>query len=194
MVRRSVSTDLQIETPRLLLRPPRLEDFDAWAALLADAEASHFIGGPLPRALAWRGLMVMAGAWHLQGFAMFSVIEKATGRWIGRLGPWYPEGWPGTEIGWGLVRDSWGRGYATEGATAAMDWAFCTLGWTDAIHSIAPENHASRAVARKLGSRFRGAGRLPPPFEDSAVEIWGQTRAEWLGRAATGCGASHRKS
>jgi RimJ/RimL family protein N-acetyltransferase len=176
--------DLQIETPRLLLRPPRIEDFDAWAALLADAEASHFIGGPQPRALAWRGLMVMAGAWHLQGFAMFSVIEKETGRWIGRLGPWFPEGWPGTEIGWGLVRDRWGRGYATEGAAAAMDWAFSTLEWTEAIHSIAPDNHASQAVARKLGSRRWGAGRLPPPFEHSSVEIWGQTRAEWLARTA----------
>lgn len=85
----------------------------------------------MPRSLAWRAFMTMAGAWYLQGFAMFSVIEKATGRWIGRLGPWYPEGWPGTEIGWALVRDSWGRGYATEGAAAAMDWAFSTLGWKE---------------------------------------------------------------
>jgi RimJ/RimL family protein N-acetyltransferase len=189
-----VSADPEIETPRLLLRPPRIEDFDAWAALLADPAASHFIGGPVPRALAWRGLMAMAGAWHLQGFAMFSVIEKASGRWIGRLGPWKPEGWPGTEIGWGLARDSWGRGYATEGASAAMEWAFRTLGWSEAIHSISPDNYASQAVARRLGSRLRGAGRLPPPFEDSAVEIWGPTRAEWLARAAAGCGTSHPDS
>jgi hypothetical protein len=38
----------------------------------------------------------MAGAWAMQGFAMLSVIEKATGRWVGRAGPWQPEGWPGT--------------------------------------------------------------------------------------------------
>lgn len=180
-----VSEDsIQLDTPRLVLRPPRTEDFAPWAELLADPEAAHFIGGPVPRSLAWRALMVMAGAWQLQGFAMFSVIEKATGRWIGRLGPWYPEGWPGTEVGWGLVRDCWGRGYATEGASAAMDWAFITLGWTEVIHSIAPDNHASQAVARKLGSRNRGPGRLPPPFEDSPVEIWGQTRVEWSARPA----------
>jgi RimJ/RimL family protein N-acetyltransferase len=179
-----MSVHSMLDTPRLLLRPPRLEDFDAWAALLEDSEASHFIGGPQPRPLAWRGLMVMAGAWHLQGYAMFSVIEKATGRWIGRLGPWYPEGWPGTEVGWGLVRDCWGRGYATEGATAAMDWAFQQLGWTEVIHSIAPDNLASQAVARKLGSINRGPGRLPPPFEGSQIEIWGQTRAQWLARSA----------
>jgi RimJ/RimL family protein N-acetyltransferase len=190
-----VSADLlQLDTPRLVLRPPRIEDFGPWSELLADAEASHFIGGPQPPALAWRGLMVMAGAWHLQGFAMFSVIEKASGRWIGRLGPWYPQGWPGTEVGWGLVRDSWGRGYATEGASAAMDWAFSTLGWTEVIHSIAPDNHASQAVARKLGSRNRGPGRLPPPFEDSPVEIWGQTRAEWSARLIAGRSTSRSSS
>ena len=188
-----MSADLfQLDTPRLLLRSPRMEDFGPWAALMADAEASHFIGGPQPRALAWRGLMLMAGAWHLQGFAMFSVIEKATGRWIGRLGPWYPEGCPGTEIGWGLVRDSWDRGYATEGASAAMDWAFRTLGWAEVIHCIAPDNGASQAVARKLGSRNRGPGRLPAPFEASQVEIWGQTRAEWSARSAGGLSVSHR--
>src|SRR5476651_1272250 len=149
---------IQLETPRLLLRPLRAEDFDAWADLQADAVAARFIGGALPRSLAWRGFMAMAGAWHLQGFAMFSVIEKSTGRWIGRLGPWHPEGWPGTEVGWGLVREVWGRGYATEGAVAAMDWAFAALGWSDVIHSIAPDNHASQAVATKLGSRNLGPG------------------------------------
>jgi RimJ/RimL family protein N-acetyltransferase len=171
---------VQIDTPRLLLRPPKLEDFDGWAALQADPEAAYYIGGTQPRPLAWRGFMIMAGSWSLLGFAMFSVIEKSSGRWIGRLGPWQPEGWPGPEIGWGLLRDAWGRGYATEGAAAAMEWAFLKLGWTDVIHSIAPDNHASQAVARKLGSRHRGPGRLPPPFENSPVEIWGQTRAQWM--------------
>ena len=34
---------------------------------------------------------------------MFSVFEKDSGRWIGRLGPWEPHGWPGKEVGWGIV-------------------------------------------------------------------------------------------
>jgi RimJ/RimL family protein N-acetyltransferase len=133
----------------------------------------------MPRAVSWRGLMTMIGAWHAQGFGMFSVIEKSTGRWIGRLGPWMPEGWPGREIGWALVRDCWGRGYATEGAVAATNWAFDRLGWTDIIHSIAPENLASQRVALRLGSRNRGPGHLPAPYEHDPVDIWGQTRDEW---------------
>lgn len=171
--------DIRIETDRLILRPPRKEDFDGWAAMMADAEAARFIGGLQPRAVAWRGFLTMVGAWHIQGFGMFSVIEKSTGQWLGRLGPWQPEGWPGPEVGWSLVRAAWGRGYAFEGAAASIDWAFDHLGWIDVIHSIDPDNRASQALARRLGSRNRGPGRLPAPFEDAPIEIWGQTREEW---------------
>jgi RimJ/RimL family protein N-acetyltransferase len=173
---------LQIETARLILRVPRLDDLDAWAAMMSDEQTARFIGGVASREVMWRGLMTMIGAWHATGVSMFSVIERATGRWVGRLGPWMPEGWPGPEVGWAIVRHCWARGYATEGATAAMDFAFDRLGWTDIIHSIAPDNAASQQVARKLGSRNRGPGQLPPPFAASPVDIWGQTREEWRQR------------
>ncbi len=174
----------RLDTLRLTLRPPEAEDFEPSAAFMADAAAAEFIGGVQPRAAAWRGFMTMAGAWSLQGFAMFCVIEKSTGRWIGRVGPWYPDGWPGTEVGWGIVRDCWGRGYATEAATAAIDWAIDTLGWTDVIHVIDPRNAASQAVARKLGSRNRGRGTLPAPYADAIIDIWGQSAADWRTRSS----------
>src|SRR5918995_1339493 len=173
---------IRIETPRLILRPPRVGDLDAWSEMMLDEPTARFIGGVMSRPLCWRQLMTMIGAWHAQGFAMFSVIEKSTGRWVGRLGPWMPEGWPGPEIGWTIVRDCWGRGYATEGATAATDWAFDRLGWTRVIHSIDPANVASQIVARKLGSRNLGPGSLPPPYEQATVDIWGQSRDEWMAR------------
>lgn len=174
---------LQILTPRLLLRQLQMPDFEGWSAFMADPEATQYLGGTQPRALAWRSFMTMAGAWHLQGFSMFSVIERSTQRWVGRLGPWMPDGWPGTEVGWGIIRARWGRGYAVEGATAAIDWAFDELGWSEVIHAIVPTNGASQAVARKLGSELIGAGRLPEPI-DTAVEIWGQSRATWRARRA----------
>lgn len=171
-----------LETERLILRPTAAEDFEGWAALMGDADNSRYIGGPQPRPVAWRGFLGMAGAWAIQGYAMFSVIEKASGRWIGRLGPWQPEGWPGTEVAWGLLREAWGKGYATEGAAAAIDWAFDHLGWTEVIHTIAPDNLASQQVARKLGSALLGPGRLPEPFQDHSIEIWGQRREAWRSR------------
>lgn len=176
--------EIHIETDRLILRPTRPEDFEGWVQLMGDEENSRHIGGPQPRAVAWRGFLTMAGAWAIQGYGMFSVIEKASGRWIGRLGPWCPEGWPGTEVGWGLLREAWGRGYATEGSTAAIDWAFEHLGWSEVIHTIAPDNLASQGVARRLGSSLQGPGRLPEPFQDIVVEVWGQSREAWMRRRA----------
>jgi RimJ/RimL family protein N-acetyltransferase len=174
--------DLRLDTPRLVLRPPRLDDLDALSEMMADEPTARFIGGVAPRSMCWRQLMTMIGSWHASGFAMFAVIEKETGRWVGRLGPWQPDGWPGPEIGWAIVRDRWGRGYAVEGAAAAADWAFDTLGWTRMIHSIAPANLPSQRVAHKLGSRNLGPGRLPAPFAEDRVDLWGQTRDEWRHR------------
>ncbi len=169
----------RLETDRLVLRVPALEDLDRWAEMMADPEAARFIGGVAPRNLVWRMIMQMHGAWSLTGVSMFSVIEKASGRWIGRIGPWQPEGWPGPEVGWGLHPAMWGKGYAVEAAAAAMDYAFDVLGWPRLIHCIEAENVRSKAVARRLGSRPQGETRMPPPFEHVVSEIWGQSREEW---------------
>lgn len=172
----------ELETDRLILRPPAAEDFEPWAAFSADEEAMRHLGGAQPRALAWRGMCTIAGAWTVNGFSMFSVIEKATGRWIGRLGPWRPEGWPGTEVGWGLVREAWGKGYATEGATAAIDWAFDALGWTEVVHTIEPANVNSQKVAQRLGSTLLRQAQMPPPFAGQVLDVWGQSREQWRAR------------
>jgi RimJ/RimL family protein N-acetyltransferase len=172
----------RLETQRLILRPTAAEDFAPWAELMADPDAARYIGGVQGRHAAWRGFLAMAGAWQIQGFGMFSLIEKASGHWVGRVGPWFPVEWPGTEVGWTLPRASWGKGYATEAATAAIDWAFAHLGWHEVIHSIDPANTASQQVAMRLGSTRRGPGRLPPPFEHAPIDIWGQTREQWFAR------------
>jgi RimJ/RimL family protein N-acetyltransferase len=168
-----------LETARLILRPPQAEDFEALVAFFADEETMRHLGGVQPPTAAWRMLCTMAGAWSICGFSLFSVIEKATGRWIGRIGPWQPDGWPGTEVGWGLVRDVWGRGYATEGARASIDYAFDVLGWTEVIHCIEPENAPSCAVATRLGATLLRQAYLPPPFAQAPRDIWGQTREQW---------------
>ena len=139
-----------IETARLTLRPPAMEDFPRWAGMMADAEASKFIGGPMPAETAWRGFMTMAGAWSLTGVGMFSLIERETGLWLGRIGPWTPLGWPGTEVGWGLHPDAQGKGYGVEAATAAIDYAFDVLDWTEVILHR-PGQYAVAATGRAAG-------------------------------------------
>lgn len=171
-----------LETERLTLRPIALADFPRWAEMMADPEAAKFLGGPQPAAVAWRGFMTMAGAWSLTGVSMFSVIERESGLWLGRIGPWQPHGWPGTEVGWGLHPDAQGKGYGVEAATAAIDYAFDVLGWTEVIHCIDPDNTPSQRLAERIGSRNQGFTRLPPPFHELTIERWGQSREDWRAR------------
>ena len=176
--------DIHIETDRLLLRLPQAADFDGFAEMMGDEDAARFIGGCMSRAAAWRKFLQMPGAWMTQGFGMFAVVERASGRWLGQLGPWQPEGWPGTEVGWAFRRSSWGSGFATEAGIAAIDWAFEQLGWQQVIHCIDPGNLASQNVARRLGSGPLGPTRLPEPYQDHPVEMWGQSREAWQRRRA----------
>jgi len=162
-----------LETPRLILRRPELEDLDRWAEMMSDADAARFIGGTAPKPVVWRQIMQVVGAWELTGVSMFSVIEKERGVWIGRVGPWQPYGWPGAEVGWGLHPDAWGKGYAVEAARAAMAHAFDVLKWPEVIHCINPENERSKAVARRLGSTLVRHAPMPAPYEGEVVEVWG---------------------
>jgi RimJ/RimL family protein N-acetyltransferase len=177
-----MTTGPVLHTENLILRLPEAADLDGWAAMGADADTMRFIGGVTVRAEAWRQLCTMRGAWDICGFAMFCVIERATGQWVGRLGPWEPEGWPGKEVGWGVAPQFAGRGYAYEATVAAMDYAFDVLGWADVIHTIDPENARSIALAQRLGSTNLGPTKLPAPYVDARVDAWGQSAAQWRAR------------
>jgi RimJ/RimL family protein N-acetyltransferase len=171
-------------TERLILRPPSADDMDGWAAFASDPETNRFLGGTKSRAEAWRSLCAMTGAWTIRGFAMFSMIRRDTGEWIGRAGPWQPEGWPGKEIGWGVMRAHEGKGFAKEAAIASMDYVFDVLGWDDVIHTIDPGNTASIALATRLGSTNLGPTRLPEPYLDARVDAYGQSKEQWAARTA----------
>jgi len=177
----------RIETERLVLRGWREDDLDGgFAAMMADAEVARFLTGDQrakSRAEAWRDLALFVGHWALRGYGLFAVEEKASGQWVGQAGPWQPDGWPGTEVGYAFHPDAQGKGYATEACIAAIDWAFEALGWSEVIHTIDPANEPSKAVARRLGSRLLRMGQLPAPASFD-VEIWGQSREEWLARRA----------
>jgi RimJ/RimL family protein N-acetyltransferase len=169
-------------TERLILRPPSAEDFEGWAAFHANAETMRFLGGVQSRAEAWRGLCAMAGAWTIKGFAMFSLLRRDTGEWIGRVGPWQPEGWPGAEVAWGILEEHTGKGFAQEAAIASIDYAFDVLRWDTVIHTIDPQNTSSIALARRLGSVNQGPTKLPEPCDNFRVDAFGQSRDEWKAR------------
>jgi RimJ/RimL family protein N-acetyltransferase len=109
-------------------------------------------GRPLTRAEAWRQLAMFAGHWALRGFGLWAVEERATGAFVGRIGCFEPEGWPGFELAYALARPAWGQGYAREGAAAALAYARETLSRTDIISLIRPANAGSIRVAEALGA------------------------------------------
>lgn len=153
----------RIETERLLLREWREEDLDAFARMSADEEVMRFIGRDgktAGRDEAWRMMAMFIGHFQLRGYTMWAVEEKKTGEFVGRVGPWKPEGWPDLEIGWGIDRSRWGMGYATEAARASAVWVHRELDADHVIHFIDPANTRSVAVAGKIGARPSGTFKL----------------------------------
>ncbi|MDQ3651791.1 MAG: GNAT family N-acetyltransferase [Acidobacteriota bacterium] len=168
---------ITLNTERLTLRMFREDDFEAFAVICADAEVMRFLGEgkPMTRLEAWRHMAFLVGHWHLRGYGHWAVEEKATGQLVGRIGFLNPEGWPAFEIGWTLARESWGRGYATEGARRALEYAFTELERNHVISLIAPENQASIKVAERLGERLESETELLGKH----VLIYGIDRDVW---------------
>lgn len=169
-----------IETERLILRKTDPErDFDAIARAMADESTVRYLGiKPMSRPEAWRSMAALMGHWEIRGYGFFALEHKVTGEWVGRVGPWFPEGWPAPEVGWTISPDHLRQGYATEAARASIDYAFNTLGWNEVIHVIMPGNTGSIGVAEKVGSRLLRTQKGIPGVLDDEVLIYGQSRKD----------------
>ena len=148
-----------LETERLRLRSLRASDLDDYAAMYADREVLRYLaGGPEPwdRCRSWRQMALLAGHWQLVGVGMWAVEHRESGAFVGMVGFAAPEGWPGFELAWALSRQWWGRGFATEGARAALAYGFTVLKRDRIVSLIHPENRASVRVAERIGERPQG--------------------------------------
>ena len=158
----------RLETERLVLRELRDGDLEEYAPMMGDPEVTRYLGDgrTQTRDEAWRSIAMLVGHWHLRGYGMWAVTERGRDLMIGRVGFFYPEGWPGFEIGWTFGRDAWGKGYATEAARRVLAYGFEEMGRKEIISVIHPDNKASIRVAEKIGERFarmemvRGIERL----------------------------------
>ena len=168
---------VSLETERLTLRMFRDDDLEQYAPLCADPEVTRFLGdgSTLDRAGAWRQMAFFVGHWHLRGYGLWAVEERATGRLVGRVGFLNPEGWPGFELAWTLAREHWGKGYATEAARRALEYAFTEMGRERVISLIHPDNRASIRVAERIGEKPEGTTEL---FGHEVI-IYGISRAGW---------------
>jgi RimJ/RimL family protein N-acetyltransferase len=145
-----------IETERLILRPPTDADRDALFALNADPRVGEWLSGPMDRAQADALVDRMLASIAEHGFSLWPVERKADGAVIGMagliaMGDDLPPG-PALEVGWRFAPETWGHGYATEAARAAIDWGFANRPEASEIVAItARTNLRSQAVMRRLG-------------------------------------------
>jgi len=169
--------ELRLETERLVLRMFREDDLEQYARICADPEVVRYLGDgqTLNRVEAWRQMATIVGHWQLRGYGPWAVEERESGRLVGRLGFFNPEGWPGFELGWVLAREHWGKGYATEGARRALAYAFAEMGREHVMSLIHPDNGASIRVAERLGERLEGRTEL----FGHEVLVYGIDRAGW---------------
>jgi RimJ/RimL family protein N-acetyltransferase len=170
----------EIETPRLLLRPPSAADLPAHAQMMADPLTAQFLtldGKTMDAAAAWRTWALIAGHWAFQGFGFFSAIDKSSGAWVGRVGPWFSEGWPDFEIGWAIHPTHRGKGYALEAAIETARFAFNKLNRTKVVSLVRPHNANSRRVAEKLGETITGSVEL----FGAEADIWSIDRDTFAG-------------
>lgn len=157
-----------LETERLRLRGWMAADFDALVDFYADEDLTRYVGGTSDRWDGWRRFSAMAGHWTLRGHGLWAVETKADQRLVGWCGLLSPEGWPEPEIGWSLFAGEHGRGYATEAALRARDYAYRDLGWTTLMSLVHPDNRPSIRVAERLGARFE----KPFVIRDTEVGIY----------------------
>ncbi len=167
-----------LETPRLRLRPFRVDDFPAFAAMWADPDVVRFITGvPMTREAAWTRFLRHAGIWQLLGFGFFAIEEKATGAYLGEAGfhdlhrDLTPSLEGTLETGWGLVKAAHGKGLAEEAVRAVLDWGATFRPGGRATCMIAHDHAASIRVAQKLG--FREFARTP--YHGSPVVLFERT-------------------
>lgn len=148
-----------IHTPRLLLRPMQVGDFDALLEIFTDPRVMASFGGELFSPAQMQHWLERNLAHQAEfGYGLFAVIRTADHRLIGDCGleRLTADGRPLAELGYDFRSDAWGRGFATEAACAVRDYAFAVLGLPQLVSLIRVGNLPSRRVAEKVGMRLQG--------------------------------------
>jgi len=169
-------------TDRLELRALQRDDLATLGPVWADEEVMRFIGagGPRPGEAGAAMMDALIGHREQRGFGLWAVIPHEIGRpvgWAGLLVPTFlPAVLPTVEVDYGLGREWWGRGYATEAANAAFEHGFGTLGLDRIIAIVYPENARSLAVVERLG--MRPAGEHPHPATGARLLVFERFAAQ----------------
>ena len=151
---------LSLETERLKFRQWQEEDFEKVAEFFSKQENARFVGGMKSKEESWRLIATYIGHYQLRGYSYPAIEEKASGQLVGTVGLWHSSPWTEPELGYWLLPEQQGKGYATEAGKAVKSFAFEVLKFKNLVSYIDPENLASIQVAKKLGGRDDGTCQL----------------------------------
>jgi RimJ/RimL family protein N-acetyltransferase len=177
----------EVDTPRLALRRFRAEDLDELAGVFAQPQVWWFPYGRGFSRDETQGFIAGQNAhWDALGFGPWLARRREDASVVGFVGlsvPMFlPEVLPAVEVGWRFSPEGWGRGYATEGAAAALDQAFSILGLERVCSVPQAGNPPSARVAERLGMTLRR--QVTIPATDQRGEIAGLLyeieREDWL--------------
>ncbi|PDT13673.1 GNAT family N-acetyltransferase [Rhizobium sp. J15] len=155
---------ITLRTERLRLRMPEIDDFAAYARLMASPRSTG-MGGPFDLRAAWGMFCHDVALWRLFGHGALMIELAESGECVGQVGINHGPLFPEKELGWFVYEGHEGRGYATEAALALRDWAFSTLKLSSLVSYIAPGNAASVAVAERLGARLDATAPRTDPAD-----------------------------
>ena len=155
-----------LDTPRLLLRPFRLDDADAYFPLVSDAAINRYTGQALVADVDGARALLREHPlrdYAVHGLGRHAFIEKSSGELIGFCGLKRLPELGEVDIGYRFLPRCWGRGYATESAREALRWGRDVLGLTRIVGLVVRENAASARVLSRLGLTLESQLSLPGP-------------------------------
>jgi RimJ/RimL family protein N-acetyltransferase len=151
-----------IKTDRLLLREPILADWPAFAEIMT-SDRAKYMGGPFSIGYAWGTFCHGIALWQLFGIGNLSIELRENKQCIGQIeinqGPRFPE----PELGWQILAEAEGKGYAFEAAIAMRDWAHRECGLDTLVSYISPDNTRSIRLAERLGATLDEHARPQDP-------------------------------
>jgi ribosomal-protein-alanine N-acetyltransferase len=145
---------ITLHTRRLILRPWRDADDDAFAAMFEDPPVMEFLPAAT-RADIDAFIVRIKGHFAEHGFGWWAVEVPGVAPFIGYVGLSVPRFeasfMPAVEVGWRLASAHWGKGYATEGAKAALEAGFIRFGLGEIVSFTVPANTRSIGVMERIG-------------------------------------------